>query len=189
MKIKSYLYAAVVIGLSLWRGCEDVHAVSKLKASMKPQEIQKIYLMLKEKLENAHNLKEKVLLTQNLLKFEKYYISPEDYTLEYSIQRSNGEIKSFSIQATTDENKRFSKETPCEVKDTLNGEALYVQSKLDFDKKRDLSIKVSVVVGREEFIFFVPYKNNTELTQEHKSAKGPLTSSVKLKIKKGLFGL
>ena len=180
---------AWIIGCGFSSGFEDAHGVSMLKASMKPQEIQRVHTMLKDKIEHARNPKEKGFLEKSLLKFEKYYISPDDYILEYSIQGPKGEAKSFTIIATTDENKRFSKEYPCEAKDTFKDEKLYVQPKLDLNKEGDLVLKVSVVLGREEFMLELPYKKDAEVFKEHKSAKGPLKSHAKLKIKKGFFGV
>ena len=190
MKLKSYFYGAVIIGMTIGNGfIQESYAVSKFILNMKPAEIQIVHNILKERIEQAQNIQEKEFLERDLQKFEKYYISPENYILEYAIQDLKGEQKSFNILATTNENKRFSNAYPCEAKDTFNGEKLYVQPKLDFDKDGTLSIKVNVVLGREEFVFFMPYKSGAEVAQDHKSAKGPLRSTAKLKIKKGFFGL
>ena len=160
MKLKSYFYGAVIIGMTIGNGfIQESYAVSKFISSMKPAEIQRVHNILKERIEQAQNIQEKLFLERDLQKFEKYYISPEDYILEYSLQGPKGEQKSFSISGTTNENKRFRSAYPCEAKDTFNGEKLYVQPKLDFDKEGNLSIKVSVVLGREAFVFFMPYKS------------------------------
>ena len=190
MKLRSYIYGILILGygLNCFSGGEAL-AVIKFIEKLNPQQIQSLHKEIKESLDQSQNPKKKKYLKGRLSKFEKYYISPEDYILEYSIQGLKGEQKFFSIIATTNENKRFSNAYPCEAKDTFNGEKLYVQPKLDLDKDGNLSIKVSVVLGREEFIFFMPYKSGAEAAQDHQSAKGPLISTAKLKIKKGFFGL
>ncbi len=188
MKLKSYLYGVVVLGLSLSCVLENESmAVTKFLARLKPEQIQVQHQALKEKLDQSVHPKEKESLKGMLLKFEKYYITPDDYTLEVSIQDDKGETLSLNIIGTTNENKRFSLETPCEAKGTLNGERLYIQPKLDINKTGELCLKVSVVLGRQEFLVIVPYKNEMEIKDEQKAVSGSLKIHAKLKIKRRGF--
>ncbi len=196
LKLRSSLYSAARIGIigsiawsAIGGSClTQVQGVSMFISSMKPEEIKHVHQMLKEKISHAQNPKEKEFLEQDLLKFEKSYINPDDYTLDVSIQ-AKGNVASFNIIATTNENKRFSPEYPCEAKGSLNGDALYVQPKLDVNKKGDLILKLSIILGQEEFLVVVPYKNGMEVMDDQKTASGPLKVTSKLKIKnKGFWG-
>lgn len=187
LKLKSSFYKTLLIGM-IGGGCfAQTDAVSMFKSSMKPEEITHVHQMLKDKMLHSQHQEEKESLKGMLLKFEKYYITPDDYTLEVSIQDDKGETLSLNIIGTTNENKRFSLETPCEAKGTLNGERLYIQPKLDINKTGELCLKVSVVLGRQEFLVIVPYKNEMEIKDEQKAVSGSLKIHAKLKIKRRGF--
>ncbi len=115
-------------------------------------------------------------------------MTPDDYTLEVFVQDAKGEKTSLNIFATTNENKRFSLETPCEAQGTIKGEVLYVQPKLDVHKTGDLCLKISVVLGRQEFLVVVPYKNDVHVKETQKTASGVLKIEATLKIKSKGFG-